>query len=49
VAAPCPAEVSEVELVVVDDCSRDGTAAAVEAYAIPAGAPRPTSESPATR
>jgi len=42
VAAPYPAEVSEVELVVVDDCSRDGTAAAVEAYAIPAGAPRPT-------
>ena len=34
-AAPFPAEVAEVELVVVDDCSRDGTAALLAAYRLP--------------
>jgi glycosyltransferase involved in cell wall biosynthesis len=41
VAAPFPAEVAEVELVVVDDCSRDGTAALLAAYRAPAASGRP--------
>jgi len=43
VGAPYPAEVTQVELVVVDDCSGDDTAAVLAGYAIPAGASRPTS------
>ena len=34
--APFPADVGEVEIVAVDDCSRDGTAARLEAYRPPA-------------
>jgi glycosyltransferase involved in cell wall biosynthesis len=41
VAAPFPAEVAELELVVVDDCSRDGTAALLAAYRAPATSGRP--------
>ena len=41
VAAPFPAEVAEVELVVVDDCSHDGTAALLAAYRAPAAPGRP--------
>ena len=36
--APFPNEVSEVEIVVVDDCSRDGTAARLAAYRAPPAA-----------
>ncbi len=39
--APFPDAVRAVEVVVVDDCSRDGTAAAIEAYVYPADATRP--------
>ena len=42
VAAPLPPEVAELELVVVDDCSRDGTAARLATYRVSAGASRPT-------
>ena len=35
VAAPYPAEVESVELVVVDDCSSDGTASTLASYAPP--------------
>ena len=40
-AAPYPPEVTESELVVVDDCSRDGTAALLSAYRVPEATPRP--------
>jgi len=36
--APFPPQVSEVEIVAVDDCSRDGTAESLAAYAPPADA-----------
>ncbi|MDD5562291.1 MAG: glycosyltransferase family 2 protein [Thermoanaerobaculaceae bacterium] len=39
--APYPGEVSEVEIVAVDDCSRDATAARLAAYRVPAAATRP--------
>jgi len=39
--APFPAGVVAVEIVVVDDYSQDGTAAAIEGYAYPATASRP--------
>ncbi len=41
--APFPPEVSEVEIVCVDDCSRDGTAAILEGYSVPERLSRPTS------
>jgi len=41
-AAPYPEAVSEVELVVVDDCSRDGTAGLLAGYRLPGRATRPT-------
>jgi glycosyltransferase involved in cell wall biosynthesis len=40
--APYPEPVSEVELVVVDDCSRDGTPGMLAAYRLPDGVARPT-------
>jgi glycosyltransferase involved in cell wall biosynthesis len=40
-SAPLPPEVTEVEMVVVDDCSGDGTSALLAAYAAPADAARP--------
>jgi glycosyltransferase involved in cell wall biosynthesis len=39
--APFPAGVSEVEIVAVDDCSSDGTAARLDGYRPPAEAGRP--------
>lgn len=39
--APYPEAVSEVEIVAVDDCSRDGTAARLAAYRPPAAGVRP--------
>jgi len=44
-AAPFPAEVTDVELVIVDDCSRDGTGAVLAAYRLPEGTARPTTMS----
>ncbi len=41
VAAPYPAAFSEVEMVVVDDCSRDNTSVLLAAYRVPATATRP--------
>jgi glycosyltransferase involved in cell wall biosynthesis len=41
-AAPYPEAVSEVELVIVDDCSRDGTADLLAAYRLPESRLRPT-------
>ncbi len=40
--APYPESVDTVEMVAVDDCSRDGTRALLEAYAVPGNATRPT-------
>ncbi|MFH1176451.1 MAG: glycosyltransferase family 2 protein, partial [Acidobacteriota bacterium] len=40
--APYPEAVSSVELVVVDDCSRDGTPELLASYALPEGLPRPS-------
>jgi len=40
-SAPFPGGVREVEIVAVDDCSTDGTAAALEAYGPPAVSGRP--------
>ncbi len=42
-AAPLPPEVVELELVVVDDCSRDATPELLAAYRAPAGGARPVS------
>jgi glycosyltransferase involved in cell wall biosynthesis len=42
-AAPLPPEVGELEMVVVDDCSRDATPALLAAYRAPAGGARPVS------
>ncbi len=39
--APYPNEVSEVEIVAVDDCSRDGTSQRLAAYRTPPSATRP--------
>jgi glycosyltransferase involved in cell wall biosynthesis len=39
--APFPPGVAEVEVVVVDDCSRDATPAILAAYTLPADAARP--------
>jgi len=41
VTAPYPDAVSEVELVVVDDCSRDSTPVLLAAYRLPATAAKP--------
>ena len=40
--APYPDGIDAVELVVVDDCSRDGTGALLDGWAVPAAATRPT-------
>jgi glycosyltransferase involved in cell wall biosynthesis len=40
--APFPTQVREVEIVCVDDCSRDGTAAILQSYSVPEELPRPT-------
>ncbi len=41
--APLPPEICSLEIVVVDDCSQDGTAAILAAYRYPADAARPGS------
>lgn len=41
--APLPPAVHALEIACVDDCSRDGTAAILEDYAVPGDLPRPTS------
>ncbi len=40
--APFPTAIAEVEIVCVDDCSRDGTGAVLASYTLPEGLARPT-------
>lgn len=40
--APFPAVIDELEIVCVDDCSRDATAAVLDSYTLPEGLSRPT-------